>query len=99
MRDVKLIIAGVVLLLVLLVMSSALYIVDQTEQAVITQFGDPVRVVKDPGLHVKLPFIQLATNFEKRVLEWDGRATQIPTKDKKFIPVGWRRARRPDQAR
>jgi membrane protease subunit HflC len=87
MRDVKLIIAGVVLLLVLLVMSSALYIVDQTEQAVITQFGDPVRVVKDPGLHVKLPFIQLATNFEKRVLEWDGRATQIPTKDKKFILV------------
>lgn len=87
MRDIKLIIAGVVLLLVLLVISSALYIVDQKEQAVITQFGEPVRVVKAPGLHIKIPFVQLATTFEKRVLEWDGRATQIPTKDKKFILV------------
>jgi membrane protease subunit HflC len=87
MRDIKLIIAGIVLLAILLALSSALYIVDQREQVVITQFGDPVRVVKDPGLHVKVPFIQLVTSFEKRVLEWDGRATQIPTKDKKFILV------------
>jgi membrane protease subunit HflC len=87
MRDIKLIIGGIIILVVLIVLSSALYIVDQRQQVIITQFGDPIRVVKDPGLHIKTPFIQHATTFEKRVLEWDGRATQIPTKDKKFILV------------
>jgi membrane protease subunit HflC len=68
-------------------LSASLYTVDQREQVVITQFGEPVRVVKDPGIHIKTPFIQHLRTFEKRVLEWDGRATQIPTKDKKFILV------------
>ena len=44
-------------------------------------------MVKEPGLHIKIPFIQAATFFEKRILEWDGNPTQIPTKDKKFILV------------
>ena len=87
MKDIKLIVGGAIVLVILIVLSSALYIVDQRQQVIITQFGDPIRVVKDPGLHIKTPFIQHATTFEKRVLEWDGRATQIPTKDKKFILV------------
>ncbi len=87
MKNIKLIIGGAIALEVLIVLSSALYTVDQTKQVVITQFGEPIRVVKDPGLHIKTPFVQDATTFEKRVLEWDGRATQIPTKDKKFILV------------
>ncbi len=87
MKNIKLIVGGAIALVILIVLSSALYTVDQTKQVVITQFGEPIRVVKDPGLHIKTPFIQQATTFEKRILEWDGRATQIPTKDKKFILV------------
>jgi membrane protease subunit HflC len=87
MKNIKLIVGGAIALVILIVLSSALYTVDQTQQAVITQFGEPIRVVKDPGLHIKTPFVQQATTFEKRILEWDGRATQIPTKDKKFILV------------
>jgi membrane protease subunit HflC len=87
MGNIKQIIIGVIALLALIVIFSSLYTVDQREQAVITQFGDPVRVVTDPGLHAKMPFIQEIRFFEKRILEWDGRATQIPTKDKKFILV------------
>lgn len=78
---------GIIVLAVLILLGSSFYTVDQREQVVITQFGEPVRVVKDPGLHMKTPFIQAATFFEKRILEWDGNPTQIPTKDKKFIQV------------
>jgi membrane protease subunit HflC len=87
MKNIKLIIGGAIALAVLIVLSSALYTVDQTKQVVITQFGEPIKEVKDPGLKIKTPFVQDATTFEKRILEWDGRATQIPTKDKKFILV------------
>lgn len=87
MNSLKMIILGIVALAVIIVISSSAYIVDQREQVIITQFGDPRDVITEPGLHFKMPFIQQATSFEKRVLEWDGRATQIPTKDKKFILV------------
>ncbi|MCD6161703.1 MAG: protease modulator HflC [candidate division Zixibacteria bacterium] len=87
MPNFKLIITGGLILLVLIIISGVFYTVDQREQVVITQFGNPVRVVKKPGLHMKTPLIQQVNSFEKRLLEWDGRATQIPTKDKKFILV------------
>ena len=64
------------------------YIVDETEQVVITQFGEPVGdPVQEPGLHFKMPFIQDARYFEKRILEWDGYPSEVPTRDKKFIWV------------
>ena len=64
------------------------YIVDQTEQVVITEFGKPMgHTITEPGLHFKTPFIQQANYFEKRILQWDGYPTEIPTKDKKFIWV------------
>jgi len=87
MISTRWIIIGIAVLAVIILLGASFYSVDQREQVVITQFGDPVRVVKDPGLHIKTPFIQAATFFEKRILEWDGNATQIPTKDKKFILV------------
>lgn len=87
MTNLKLIVGGILALIFLILLADAIYTVDQREQVVITQFGDPVRVVKEPGMHIKIPLIQAATTFQKRVLEWDGRATQIPTKDKKFILV------------
>lgn len=80
-------IIGVVLAIVI-VFGSVLYIVSETNQVIITQFGEPIgNAITSPGLHLKVPFIQKANYFEKRWLEWDGDANQIPTKDKKFIWV------------
>jgi modulator of FtsH protease HflC len=78
----------VVVVAVVMIVSSALYVVDETEQVVITQLGKPVgQAITQAGLHFKLPFIQKATYFEKRIMKWDGRPNQIPTKDKKYIWV------------
>jgi membrane protease subunit HflC len=75
-------------LVALLVLSDAVYIVSETNQVIITQFGEPIGgAVTTAGMHLKLPFIQKTNYFEKRWLEWDGDANQIPTKDKKYIWV------------
>jgi len=75
-------------LLVLLVLGGTFYIVDETKQVIITQFGEPIgEPVTTPGLKAKMPFIQKAHFFEKRFLEWDGDRNQLPTKDKRFIFV------------
>jgi membrane protease subunit HflC len=75
------------IVLVFLVWSSV-YTLSETEQAIITQFGKPVSgAITEPGLHVKVPFIQVVHRFDKRWLEFDGDANQIPTKDKKYIWV------------
>lgn len=75
-------------LLALFVLSSAIYTVDETEQAILVQFGRPVGgLVKAPGIHVKMPFVQVVHTFDKRWLEYDGDATEIPTRDKKYIWV------------
>lgn len=75
-------------LALLFVLSNAFYRVYETEQVIVTQFGEPVGDPQtDAGLHFKLPFIQKVNRLEKRVLEWDGAPNQIPTKDKLFIQV------------
>jgi membrane protease subunit HflC len=75
-------------LLAVVVLSNALFVVRETEQVVITQFGKPVgKPIKTPGLKLKTPFVQRVHAFEKRFLEWDGDPNQIPTKDKRFIWV------------
>ncbi|MGM0578435.1 MAG: protease modulator HflC [Myxococcota bacterium] len=67
---------------------SAAFVVDETEQVVITQFGRPVgEPITEPGLKFKTPFIQELHAFDKRFLEWNGDVNQIPTKDKRFIWV------------
>ena len=74
--------------LLLFILFNAFYIVSETNQVVITQFGDPIgEAITTPGLHIKAPFIQKANFFEKRWLEWDGDPNEIPTKDKKYIWV------------
>ncbi len=79
---------GVLGLIVLIVVISSAYVVQETEQVVITQFGKPVGVpITDPGLKFKVPIIQVAHFFEKRFLEWDGDPNQVPTRDKRFIWV------------
>ncbi len=82
------IIAIIVPFAILIVLLNTLYVVSETNQVIITQFGEPIGdAVTKPGLHMKVPFIQKANYFEKRWLEWDGDANQIPTKDKKYIWV------------
>ena len=88
MKPTLAIAAGVVALIVLVTISAATYVVDETEQGVITQFGSPVGdAVTTPGLKWKLPFRQTINRFEKRFLEWDGDRNQLPTKDKRFISI------------
>jgi len=87
-KSTRNIIAIVVPFALLIVLLNAFYVVSETKQVIITQFGQPIGdAVTKPGLHLKVPFIQKANYFEKRWLEWDGDANQIPTKDKKFIWV------------
>ena len=67
---------------------SSVYTLSETEQAILTQFGKPVGgAVTQPGLHLKVPFIQMVRRLDKRWLEYDGDPNQIPTKDKKYIWV------------
>jgi modulator of FtsH protease HflC len=72
----------------LLVFSGAFYTIDQTEQVIITQFGQPVgNPITEPGLHFKLPVVQSVNVLDKRFLEWDGAPVAIPTRDKTYIHV------------
>jgi membrane protease subunit HflC len=78
----------ILVFVLLILLSSALFVVQEYEQVIITQFGKPVGdPITTPGLKVKIPFIQKDHRFERRFLEWDGDANQLPTKDKRFIWV------------
>jgi modulator of FtsH protease HflC len=78
----------VIAAVLLIVLSSSVYVMDETQQAIVTQFGKPVGQPRTaPGLHFKTPFIQKVQFFDKRYLEWDGDRNQVPTKDKKYIFV------------
>ena len=78
----------VLIIVVIIVIASGFYVVNETQQVVITRFGQPVGdAVAEAGLHFKTPFIQTANFFDKRFLEWDGDPNQVPTRDKRFIWV------------
>jgi membrane protease subunit HflC len=84
-RNTLFIVGAVILLFILL---DAVYIVTETNQVIVTQFGEPIGgATTKPGVHFKMPFIQKTNYFEKRWLEWDSDPTQIPTRDKKYIWV------------
>jgi membrane protease subunit HflC len=73
---------------ILIGLNSSVFTVQEKDQVIITQFGKPVgEAITEPGMHFKLPLIQDANYFEKRVMEWNGAPNQVPTKDKKFIFV------------
>jgi membrane protease subunit HflC len=79
---------GVVVLLGLSAAGGAFYIVGETQQAVIFQFGEPRGdPIITPGLKLKVPFIQRVIYFDNRFLEWDGDPNEVPTRDKRFIHV------------
>jgi membrane protease subunit HflC len=70
------------------VLTNSIYTVGEVEQMIITQFGKPVGApVTSAGLKVKMPFIQEVNPIDKRVLEWDGSPSDMPTKDKLYISV------------
>ena len=88
MKKPLIVVIGIVVLLGVLGAGGALYIVDETQQVVITQFGEPKGdPVATPGLKLKVPFIQRVNYFDKRFLEWDGDPNEVPTRDKRFIHV------------
>jgi membrane protease subunit HflC len=75
-------------IVVLMLLLGVVYTVPETEQVIMTQFGKPIGgVVTRPGLHLKVPIISVVHRFDKRWLEFDGDANEIPTKDKKYIWV------------
>ncbi len=88
MKKTRYIVITTIVVLALIAIASSAFIVNETEQVIITQFGKPVgNPIVTPGIHFKIPIIQEANFFDKRFLEWDGNPNQIPTKDKRFIWV------------
>jgi len=78
---------AVLVILSMTVFKSA-FIIDQAEQGIIVQFGEPIGdVIDDAGLHWRIPFIQEVRRFDKRLLAWDGDVSQIPTLGREFIVV------------
>ena len=79
---------GILIFVLLLILSNGFYVVDEIRQVIITRFGRPIgNPVTQAGLHWKVPFLDTAHFFDKRILDWDGDPNQIPTKDKKYIWV------------
>lgn len=72
----------------IITLQQSLYTVDEVEQVIITQFGKPIgEPVMTAGLNAKMPFIQSVNAIDKRILEWDGAPSDMPTKDKLYISV------------
>lgn len=78
---------AVIILAIVTLLSSA-FAVDEAEQAIVLQFGKPIgEPITEPGLHFKMPFVQEARRFDKRLLAWDGSPNQIPTSGREFISI------------
>jgi len=87
MKRTSIIVIAVVAILILIIAGSGLFVIDETEQIVVTRLGKPVRTIVNPGLHFKIPFLETTHIFDKRFLEWRGESNQVTTKDKRYIWV------------
>jgi len=77
-----------ILVILLIVITNTFYVVNEVQQVIITQFGKPIgEAVVDARLHARVPFIQKPNYIEKRILEWDGAPSDMPTQDKLYITV------------
>ncbi|MGG5887200.1 protease modulator HflC [Falsiroseomonas sp. HC035] len=83
----KTIAAAVALAVILVVAASTLFTVHQTQQVLITQFGEPIRVIRTPGLHAKIPFVQSVIAFDRRLLDFDAPAEEIILGDQRRLSV------------
>ncbi len=92
MKSKVTVVVSVLLVVAAMIFYSSIFVLDEGTQAVVTQFGRPVRFVTDAGLHYKTPMVQEIHRLEKRTLPWDGAAESMQTRDKKriFIDV-WAR--------
>ena len=77
----------VLILIVVFAINSLLFTIREDRQVVVTRFGKPVRVLRDAGLHYRLPFVEQLTFFDRRLLEYDSNPTEIITQDKKSLVV------------
>ncbi len=87
MKKSYLAILGIIIVVGAISASSALFTVHQTTQALILQFGNPVRVVREPGLHIKMPFVQDAEFYDSRILDLDPPAQEVILTDQKRVNV------------
>lgn len=78
---------GIAAAAVIFILYSALFTVNQTQQALVLQFGNPVRVISEPGLNIKVPFIQNVEFFERRVLPFDAGAVELVLGDQRRLVV------------
>lgn len=76
-----------ILILAAILLSQSLFVVDETQQAIILQFGDPIATIRNPGLSMKRPFVQNVIVFDKRVLSSDAAPQEYLTADKKRLVV------------
>ncbi len=81
----KKIILVLIILAIIILLKFSLFAVDETRQAIVLQFGKVVRVIREPGLNIKTPFLQTVRYFEDRIIEYDSAPTEIITKDKKNL--------------
>ncbi len=87
MNRATLAIIGIIIVVAGFTISSVLFTVHQTQQALILQFGNPIRVIKEPGLHAKMPFVQNAEFYDSRILDLDPPAQEVILADQKRVNV------------
>jgi len=87
MKKVSLAIIGVLVVVAGLIAAGSMYTIHQTTQALVLQFGNPVRVVKDPGLHFKMPFLQNVEFYDNRILDLDPPVQEVILADQKRLNV------------
>ncbi len=83
----RLMLAGIAGVVILVLLASSLFTVGQTEQVLITQFGQPIRVINTPGLHVKTPFVQTVINFDRRLLDFETPGEEVILSDQRRLIV------------
>jgi len=83
----KLAIVGILIVVLVIVGIASMFTVRQTEQAIVVQFGNPIRVVRDAGLHFKLPFVQNVIYYDNRIMSLDPQGQEVPLVDQKRIIV------------
>jgi membrane protease subunit HflC len=77
-----------IIVLLLIALYASFYVVDQTEQAILIQLGEPIEGTIGPGIHIKIPLVQKVVIFENRLLDYDATPAEILSADKKNIKVG-----------
>ena len=80
-------VVGILAAIMIVITMSAAFIVDQREQVLVLQFGDPKRVIQEPGLNFKIPFIQQVVRFDKRLLDYDNAPEEVIASDQKRLVV------------